>query len=174
MTAPSTVEIAMTAAQRRALTAHLADKRNFYIVWTVALVAAVLASFASDAGAHPTDGLRASLPWILGGAAVIVLVVVALIVRWYAGARGERVVNRTTGELAIERQHNDEGADLRFVDVGDLNVVLDPGVPEMRVGTIEYTAKKGVLLAIWDRDGFLAWCAPGYEPSPADRMRVTA
>jgi hypothetical protein len=175
VTAQSTVEIVMTPAQRRALIAHVTDRRNFWIVWTVALVAAVVAAFASKAGSQPTDAVRASIPWILGGAAVIVFVIVALILRWYASARGEHTVNRRTAELDIERQHNDEGADVRFVDVGDLNVVLDPGVPEMRVGAIEYTARKGVLLAIWDRDGVLAWCCPGYEPTTLaiDSMKVT-
>jgi hypothetical protein len=175
VTALSTVEIVMTPSQRRALTAYATNRRNFYIVWTVALVVAVLASLASGAGSQPTDGVRASIAWILGGAAVIVLIIVALITRWFASVRAENAVNRTTGALDIEWRHNDEGADVRFIDVGDLNVVLDKDVPEMRVGTIEYTAKKGVLLAIWDRDGVLAWCCPDYEPttSSIDSMRVT-
>lgn len=151
---------------------HLREKRAFEIVLTGLVVFALLIAIGS--------GMRPPGPAPLL-ALLLVVVAVGLVAAAAIGsyrkfrfdARTAQVIRRTTGDLLIETIYNDEGPDLRFVEVDGRRIVIDKDIPDLRVGTIEYTASRGHLVAIWDRDGILGWSAPGYEPFSPDRMRVT-
>ena len=167
-----TTEIALTEAQRRALAEHLKQKRASEILVTAVIVFLIVMVIGT--------GVRRSAPPIL--ALLLVVVAVALVFvaalaayrKFRFDARATQVVKRTAGDLTIETIYNDEGPDVRFIEVDGRKVVVDKDVPDMRVGTIEYTPHRGHLVAIWDRDGILGWAAPGYEPFSPDRMRISA
>jgi hypothetical protein len=167
-----TVEIALTEAQRRALAGHLEERRGREILLTAVVVFALLIGAGGQVRPGPAPLFVLAL--VLGAVGLVTLAAIASYRKFHFDARTPQIVKRTAGDLAIETIYNDEGPDFRFIEVDGRKVQVDKNIPAMRVGTIEYTAKRWHLVAIWDRDGILAWCAPGYEPSAADSMRVTA
>jgi len=171
----ATVEITLTEAQRRALAPYYGSRRDRDIGWVVLVVVWVGLTFGRDVSSDPSPALRTALPWILAAVVLISMSAMALIVRSYRSARQERIVNRTTGDMSLKTRYNDDGPDIRFIEAEDREIVVDSSVPDIfHVGAIEYTAKRGYPLAIWDTDGVLGWCAEGYEPSTlrAGSMRV--
>ena len=172
MSRTATVEIALTETQRRALAEHLKDRRSYEVLMTAIVVFALLLGAAAQVRPGPAPLLVLLLVVVAVG--LVTAAAIASYRKFYFDPRRAQIVKRTAGDLAIETIYNDEGPDFRFIEVDGRKVEVDKSIPYLRVGTIEYTAKRGHLVAIWDRDGILAWCAPGYEPSPADSMRVTA
>jgi hypothetical protein len=173
MTKVATVEIPLTETQRRALADHLKERRGREILLTAAIVFALLLGLGAQTRPTAPAPLIALL-LVVVAAAIVTAAAIGSYRKFHFDARMAQIVKRTSGDLTIEVVYNDEGPDLRFIEVDGRRFVVDKTVPEMRVGTIEYTPRRGHLVAIWDRDGILAWCAPGYEPSPAGSMRVTA
>jgi len=173
VTKTATVEVPLTDTQRRALADHLKERRGREILLTAVIVFALL--FALGAQTRPTaPAPTVVLLFVVVAAAIVAVAAIGSYRKFQFNPRTAQIVKRTSGDLAIEVIYNDEGPDVRFIEVDGRRLVVDNSVPDMRVGTIDYTPKRGHLVAIWDREGILAWCAPSYEPSPADSMRVTA
>jgi hypothetical protein len=173
VTKTTTVEIPLTDTQRRALADHLKERRGREILITALIVFGLLLALGGQTRPTAPAPLIALL-FVVVAAAIVTAAAIASYRKFQFDPRTAQIVKRTSGDLTIEVIYNDEGPDLRFIEVDGRRVVVDKSVPPFHVGTIEYTPKSGHLVAIWDRDGVLAWCAPGYEPSPADRMRITA
>jgi hypothetical protein len=173
MTKTTTVEIPLTDAQRRALAEHLKERRDREILWGALVVFALLLVLGAQMRPSAPAPLIALL-FVVVAAAIVTVAAIASYRKFKFDPRTAQIVKRTSGDLTIEVILNDEGPDALFIEVDGRRLTVDKSVPPVHVGTIEYTAKRGHLFAIWDRDGVLAWCAPGYEPSPADRMRITA
>jgi len=169
------VEIPLTETQRRALAEHLKERRRREIFLTAAIVFGLLVALGAQTRPSAPAPLIALL-FVVVAAAIVTAAAIASYRKFQFDVRKPQIVKRTSGDLTIEVIYNDEGPDVRFIDVDGRRLIVVKDVPYLRVGTIEYTPRRGHLVAIWDRDGILAWCAPGYEPAilSIDSMRVTA
>jgi hypothetical protein len=161
----------ITAEQRRALAEYLSFKieRNEWKSWVVgALVMFYLALLSRGDWRIFAAGL------VIG--ALTTFSLIAMVERAHALLRRETTLVRVTGSMVVDTR-KDAAKETRFVRIDDRELILDSDVHVGReLGGIEYTEKRGYPLAIWDRDGDLAWHRPEYEPAPlaADRMILTA